>query len=598
MKLPEDTKIRILKKANAIGVKQPVDWYEKRLSAIYTAVGRERHSELKLDAITYLQLTYPSFEFKPWLFKMKPMGYWKKKENRVAYVLWVAKKLNIETIDGWYQVNRSHFAQLQGAGLLQTHTIPELVEEAYPNQGFNPWLMDAIPNGIAKRRDYQRWLIKKLLKQSSIPLEKEYLYNLEKKDIHDHHKLAASLRNHKSFPDFLIDMFPELELSIFEFKRKGRGFWQNEANHRPAVELLGSKLGIVKPEDWYDIRVEDFEEEGLFRILEKYESSPAKTIISLFPELDLSEHLFESNLKLQARVFGVVRACFPTMQIKWNYKHPQMRFAASRRKMEIDIYIPSKKLGIEVQGNQHSNPVEHWGGAGGLAQRQSMDKQKRLAAEKLEIDLIEIWQHEWKGDIESLLKLLESKVKGLKICRETFLKNLNEQGLIDTEYLFIENHENVIRKESQRQQIRKITVEEISNAAKLFFNENKRWPKRDSPDKKLEMTGISWKTINSRLVRGSIAGTNANSLANFLEEKFSVSHHLIKPKLSTEIILSWADAHKLQTGQWPTHKSGIVLDEPSETWGGIRKALMKGGRGLKKGGSSIFKLLKETGRLS
>jgi hypothetical protein len=64
-----------------------------------------------------------------------------------------------------------------------------------------------------------------------------------------------------------------------------------------------------------------------------------------------------------------------------------------------------------------------------------------------------------------------------------------------------------------------------------------------------------------------------------------------KPLLTIQQILNWADAHKMNTGNWPNKKSVQVTDT-DETWAGINAALITGRRGFP-GGSSLAKLLAE-----
>ena len=64
-----------------------------------------------------------------------------------------------------------------------------------------------------------------------------------------------------------------------------------------------------------------------------------------------------------------------------------------------------------------------------------------------------------------------------------------------------------------------------------------------------------------------------------------------KPLLTIEQILTWADAHKTATGDWPNQYSGQVTDT-DDTWHAIQHALLAGRRGLP-GGSTLAKLLAE-----
>ena len=64
------------------------------------------------------------------------------------------------------------------------------------------------------------------------------------------------------------------------------------------------------------------------------------------------------------------------------------------------------------------------------------------------------------------------------------------------------------------------------------------------------------------------------------------------PRLTIEQILVWADKHMRRTGNWPDLNSGLIPENPDETWVRINGALSKGLRGLS-GGSSLAKLLAE-----
>lgn len=64
------------------------------------------------------------------------------------------------------------------------------------------------------------------------------------------------------------------------------------------------------------------------------------------------------------------------------------------------------------------------------------------------------------------------------------------------------------------------------------------------------------------------------------------------PSFDFDQICKWIASHYDQTGEWPTSKSGPVLDEPSETWSAIDLSLRNGTRGLSKG-SSLAKLLSD-----
>jgi hypothetical protein len=57
--------------------------------------------------------------------------------------------------------------------------------------------------------------------------------------------------------------------------------------------------------------------------------------------------------------------------------------------LELDVWIPDLKVGIEYQGEQHYQVIKHWGGDEGLAKRRSNDRRKRALCKKLGYTLIE-----------------------------------------------------------------------------------------------------------------------------------------------------------------------------------------------------------------
>jgi hypothetical protein len=56
--------------------------------------------------------------------------------------------------------------------------------------------------------------------------------------------------------------------------------------------------------------------------------------------------------------------------------------------LELDIYVPGKKLGIEYHGEQHFKPIDVWGGEKALAETQKRDAKKNNLCEKNNVTLI------------------------------------------------------------------------------------------------------------------------------------------------------------------------------------------------------------------
>jgi hypothetical protein len=87
----------------------------------------------------------------------------------------------------------------------------------------------------------------------------------------------------------------------------------------------------------------------------------------------------------------------------------------------------------------------------------------------------------------------------------------------------------------------------------------------------------------------SLPAGEAALLAPPLPQRFTGG---LRPRLTVERILRWADAHRRRTGKWPDARSGPVLGVSGQTWLAVNLALTFGCRGLA-GGSSLARLLAE-----
>jgi hypothetical protein len=108
-----------------------------------------------------------------------------------------------------------------------------------------------------------------------------------------------------------------------------------------------------------------------------------------------------------------------------------------------------------------------------------------------------------------------------------------------------------------------------------------------APDAPLAM---NWRKIDNALRLGSFGMPGGHTLAGILYKYRGVRNKSNLPRLTDELVLSWADDHRARTGSWPTEDSGTVIESPGETWSGINMALSEGLRGLR-GDRSLAKLI-------
>jgi hypothetical protein len=98
-------------------------------------------------------------------------------------------------------------------------------------------------------------------------------------------------------------------------------------------------------------------------------------------------------------LYKMTQSLFPTIEIVHHYRGQELEG------LEIDVWIPSLKLGIEYQGIQHFKPVEHWGGENALQKRKENDKRKKEICKSLKYRLIE-----FRYDESLTEKILRNKI--------------------------------------------------------------------------------------------------------------------------------------------------------------------------------------------
>lgn len=75
--------------------------------------------------------------------------------------------------------------------------------------------------------------------------------------------------------------------------------------------------------------------------------------------------------------------------------------------MELDIFIPSLKLGFEYHGAQHYQLSERFSDVS-MEERRRKDDEKKLACKKAGITLIEV-PYYWNGTREALIEMIRNE---------------------------------------------------------------------------------------------------------------------------------------------------------------------------------------------
>lgn len=94
------------------------------------------------------------------------------------------------------------------------------------------------------------------------------------------------------------------------------------------------------------------------------------------------KHIGEAWIS-ETALYGIVKKLFPENIVERHYRPDWLKG------LELDIFLPEYKLGIEYQGQQHFTPMGHWGGELKFKELQQRDVAKKKYCKENRVKLIE-----------------------------------------------------------------------------------------------------------------------------------------------------------------------------------------------------------------
>lgn len=203
-----------------LNIQTTEDWYKVGCDEVkkYCGHGFDHHKNL--------QLFYPNYEWKPWLFKNSPKKIWNDPKIRKQYFEWLKKELKISNYEDWCNITLDKLKPYNVGGLINRHYkggIYSFCKENAPEYDWKPWLFPQVSTNywkdIEHHREYGLWLAQQL--DISKP---EHWYDVTQEDFQLNAGGSLISMKYTGTPaKFVTTIFPELNLDYTKFKKKRKG---------------------------------------------------------------------------------------------------------------------------------------------------------------------------------------------------------------------------------------------------------------------------------------------------------------------------------------------------------------------------------------
>ena len=266
-----------------LGFTDPEDWYR------ITSVDFTRHGASGLLALfghspaAVLRDFMPEHDWKEWLFRRVPNGFWDDPRNGRRYLDWLGERLGYSTPEEWYDLRARDLVVNRASALLTAYGMSpwRVVRSLMPEHDWLPWRfhVKGFWGDAANRRSYVRWLGGVL--GFGVPAD---WYRVRGTDFRENFGAGLLERFHGSPIAAVRDAMPEHDWKEWLLTSAPQGFWREPGNRRTFLEWLARELGIDDPDQWYAVTGQTFLDHGGDGLMERYSGSPSAMLADCLPE--------------------------------------------------------------------------------------------------------------------------------------------------------------------------------------------------------------------------------------------------------------------------------------------------------------------------
>eukprot|EP01114_Cavostelium_apophysatum_P019887 TRINITY_DN6524_c0_g1_i1.p1 TRINITY_DN6524_c0_g1~~TRINITY_DN6524_c0_g1_i1.p1 ORF type:complete len:431 (+),score=67.85 TRINITY_DN6524_c0_g1_i1:54-1346(+) len=222
-------------------------------------------------------------------------GHWKNIRNQRSYLDSISKKLGVKHWEDWYHIGYDEIIENGGSSLLDhyKHSLTKAVITAYPEHPFRLWKFSRkISPQFWKKTDNHRIYLDQVAEELQI-IDWESWYHVQPESIVEFGGRSLLEYYGNSLIKALETVYPEHSWKTYKFDKVPSGYWKDLSHQRTFLEdVVASKFGIQKPDDWYRVTNQQIIDCGGSGFLAESGHSLANALSRVYPHQNWQQWRF------------------------------------------------------------------------------------------------------------------------------------------------------------------------------------------------------------------------------------------------------------------------------------------------------------------
>ena len=122
--------------AARLRIRTPEQWYHVTVQTLVEHHGATLVARYNYSVLDILREYLPAYDWKPWLFRRIPSGYWDNPGNRHSYLVWLGQELGFRQPSDWCRLTADDVVRTGGGTLLSAVygcQLAALLRERFPD---------------------------------------------------------------------------------------------------------------------------------------------------------------------------------------------------------------------------------------------------------------------------------------------------------------------------------------------------------------------------------------------------------------------------------------------------------------------------------